>query len=108
MSSSSSNDESLENSSPPSPTSTTEPTTTINDEAIGVCADGTRFRVPETYDCIENLFNPKKWLEIPVMIQLGLIVFYIFLLTYTNTPRWVCIMCCVTQQQQLIILVLYD
>lgn len=60
-------------------------------EAIGICSiSGEKFKVPETYDCLETLFTPKKWVEIPVLIQIGFIIFYIFLLAFTNTPRWVC------------------
>jgi len=75
---------------PPSPSdsnpSSSSVTTTTTNTAVGI-ADGVEFNVPETYDCIETLLTPKKWTEIPVMIQLGLIIFYIFLLT-TNTPKW--------------------
>ncbi len=78
-------------SSTPTTTTTTTTTTTVteNRKAIGLTSDGQEFMVPETYDCLETLGTPKKWKEIPVMIQWGFIFLYSYLLMFTNTPKWV-------------------
>jgi hypothetical protein len=51
------------------------------EEDIGVClSDKTKkFKVPPTYDCVETLIKPKKWLEIPVLLQMILLSSYGFL-----------------------------
>jgi hypothetical protein len=53
----------------------------IEEEDIGVClSDKTKkFKVPPTYDCVETLIKPKKWLEIPVLLQMLLLSSYGFL-----------------------------
>ena len=53
-------------------------TTKEVEEDIGVClSDKTKkFKVPPTYDCLETLVTPKKWMEIPVLLQIILLSFY--------------------------------
>ncbi|KAL0477540.1 phosphatidylethanolamine N-methyltransferase [Acrasis kona] len=57
-------------------------------EAIGVTKDNVRFKVPETYDCIEVLLNYKKWTEIPVALEISIMITYVCLLLFTNMPKW--------------------
>eukprot|EP01080_Neovahlkampfia_damariscottae_P000725 gene725-8977_t len=51
------------------------------EQDIGVClSDKTnKFKVPPTYDCLETLITPKKWTEIPVFLQIMLLLFYTLL-----------------------------
>lgn len=61
---------------------------TKKDEAVGVTSLGERFPVPETYDCVETLLSIKKWKEIPVFINVVLILLY-FTLYFLRLPNWV-------------------
>ncbi|KAL9646156.1 hypothetical protein ABK040_008033 [Willaertia magna] len=60
------------------------------DIVVGIChSTKERFKVPLTYDCLDNFKNVNKWKELPVIFEISLILIYSVSLFSGLVPKWV-------------------